>query len=259
MAKKRTRAKRVPADPNRGSRRALARALGVAPSWIIKAVNLGRISKAVGKDNKLDFELAMRELEASADPQFEHVRQRFAEYRAKRDGTKPATADVGDAASRPATTPPAMTQDAGAGRDESLIPGAAEHSAGVDDGVGDQGVAPPGTADAGDLQPPSPGVINFQNAKAQKELWNARSAELDYRTKAGELVSVDSVRKGASGAGLTLRGRLMEIADNFAQIFASETDPLRIGSALRAEFDKALNEFSTGIEQRIAASGDRRR
>lgn len=232
----------------RGSRRALARALGLAPSYIMKACKRGMIDKAIGTDNLLDFAVAVAELEASADPAAAHVRERWAKYRAGEDQTERAeSGHPGGVSSASPGAPPAPSSARAEVDDlHDDQSGVCAAGAGNPDAKG-AGPGAGGTTEGGEGN-----VVKFQEAKARKEHFQAQQAELDYLKSAGQLVDVEAVEKGAFNSARVLRESLQLIPDRLSQVLAAQTDPARIHEILSEEIEKALNDFAAAIDRQRA-------
>lgn len=242
------------------SGRELARILGFkAPSYVTKLKKLGVLSECFvpqeGKKHPLiDVEVAVREIEASKDPEKDYVRARWEAYRrgehSEAGARRPSEGSAepgGDDAGR-------AVQGEGADGEGAAAGGAAQQdSTATDDTAKGQGSGPAGGDAAGGPEASDDKIVSFNDAKTRKEFYQAKQAELDYLERAGDLVAVKDVRRGAFHSGRLLRDALMNIPDRLSQSLAANTDPDRIHEILTEEISGALNDFT---EQQPLAAGD---
>lgn len=74
-----------------------------------------------------------------------------------------------------------------------------------------------------------------------------RKAEMELRTRAGELVEADQVRRALVGISSAMRATLERIPDALAPRLAVETDETAIARTLTAEIDQALTDFAAQL------------
>jgi hypothetical protein len=100
--------------------------------------------------------------------------------------------------------------------------------------------------------PASGDQADYLAARAKREGFMAKQAELDYLEKIGVLVSTAEVEREYSEIFSTLKSSVFRIADSKAQILAAETDPARVNrhlmDAFRAVFDELSNRFAREAE-----------
>lgn len=87
----------------------------------------------------------------------------------------------------------------------------------------------------------------YAKAKAQKEAYSAKKAELELKSIQGSLITVEDVITVVDQAVRSCKEHLLGIAGRYADVFAAETDGRTIERILDSEIRKAL--------QRIVESG----
>lgn len=97
----------------------------------------------------------------------------------------------------------------------------------------------------------SPGA--YQKARAMREAYAAKLAQLDYQQKMGQLVSKDEMKAGLFTAGRQLRDSLTQLPTRLAPQLASETDQHVIQMMLAQEINDALKELAHAFQR---ATGD---
>lgn len=137
--------------------------------------------------------------------------------------------------------------------------------------------ARPGAAPAGELplerpaerraEDPAPPAgdagkdFGYLEARAKREQFQAKQAELDYLEAIGELVPAAELRAAASNRYRAIRDKLLNIPDRLAAILAAQTDPARVHTELTKEIKQVLHELSDdaraeaarGAAERMAA------
>jgi hypothetical protein len=98
----------------------------------------------------------------------------------------------------------------------------------------------------------------YLDARARRENFEAKSAELKYLENVGLLVSASEAREAAFRRYRTLRDKLINIPDRVATILAAERDPVVVHKLLTEELKRVLNELSDGARS-AAAGGDSER
>lgn len=231
-----------------------------APSYVAKLKKLGVLQKCFikqpGKKHKLiNVELALAEIEASADPAKDYVRQRWEQYRAVqhhaiKEKAGDGSVDTQSTGGATSTAEPEANVNAGARPEQ---PGAGGGVKSEDQGQAsspDQGTT--GTGSNGETGTKDPNVISYQDAKTRKEVALAKQAEMDYLQKIGQLVSVDAVNKQSFAIARLLRDQLLAIPGREAQVLAAQTDPARISEILTKEIEQALHDVTNTLESGIA-------
>lgn len=84
----------------------------------------------------------------------------------------------------------------------------------------------------------------FQKARAAREAYNAKIAQLNYEKMAGRLVDMEMVRLRSFENARAVRDALLNIPNRIASNLAGETDPIKIGNLLTTEINHALEELS---------------
>lgn len=101
----------------------------------------------------------------------------------------------------------------------------------------------------------------YYEARATREKYQAKQAELDYLQAIGKLVPADELREASTRRYRAMRDKLLSIPDRVAAILAAEKDPARVHAALQAEIKAVLHELSDdaraeiarGVAERLAA------
>lgn len=88
------------------------------------------------------------------------------------------------------------------------------------------------------------GGPNFSQARAVKEHYHARLAQLEYQEKSGKLVPADQVKVEIFNRFRGLRDSLLAIPANVSERLANTTDPHEVIQILTSEFHEFLNDFS---------------
>lgn len=92
-------------------------------------------------------------------------------------------------------------------------------------------------------------VIVFQDERARREQFSAKTAELEYLKMAGELVSVEDVRREIGEIFTRLKNNVFGIATKKSAVIASESDPLRVKRIIRVEMTEVFNESSNELSE----------
>lgn len=96
---------------------------------------------------------------------------------------------------------------------------------------------------------------SYYAARAKREQYAAKEAELKYLQTIGSLVSAEEVRTIAARRYRAVRDAILAIADQEAPILAAERDPIQIRERLTRAFKKVLHELSDSARAE-AAGGD---
>jgi phage terminase Nu1 subunit (DNA packaging protein) len=89
-------------------------------------------------------------------------------------------------------------------------------------------------------------------ARARREHHEANLAEMREMEKAGALVELEQVRRGAIDAGALIRSALEQLPGKLGASLAAESDPTACRALLRVEIDAALADLIA----HLAALGD---
>lgn len=93
----------------------------------------------------------------------------------------------------------------------------------------------------------------YQKARAMREAYAAKLAQLDYQQKVGQLVSKDDMKAALFSAGRQLRDTLTQLPTRLAPQLASEQDQHVISMMLAQEINDALKELAHAFQR---ATGD---
>lgn len=203
--------KTVAANAELLSMNAYGKHQGVSHTAVRKAVDSGRLSKSVVRDGeKILINKALADVEWLKNTD-----------RAKQGARKPAKGS----ASYTTTTSKA----------ESL---AAK--------VVDAGTSASVKAQASELlnSMVNEGVLDINEARALKETFLARMAQLEYNRKLGLLVENAIVRKTAFAIANTVKGRLLALPSRIAPQVLGQTETAVISGLIQAEVIQCLNELA---------------
>lgn len=89
----------------------------------------------------------------------------------------------------------------------------------------------------------------YQKARAMREAYAAKLAQLDYQQKMGQLVSKDEMKGALFSAGRQLRDSLTQLPSRLAPQLASETDQHVISMMLTQEINDALKELAHAFQR----------
>lgn len=229
------------AAPKWISLRAYARHRGVALAAVQKAIESGRVTavrrNAAGRLKGVDQVAADEQWLANTDPV---------------ESAK--TTDSLRAASLAAAAGVLPFGALAAPRAEALAPPAAEA------GVSSAGGAAAPQAAAADPEAVGKDFGYFE-ARAKREQFQAKQAELQYLEAIGQLVPKAELQQAAFRRYRAIRDKLLNIPDRLGAILAAETDPHRVHSLLGKEIQQVLHELSDdaraeaarGAAERVAA------
>lgn len=190
---------------------AFARHLNVRPSYVKKLKDTGRL--VMVSDTLIDVEASEARIRETADPGKVAVAERHA---AKRAGQAAATMETkaGPRVDGQKTEKPA--------------------------------------AEAGEPEAPEvPGTPDYQKARARKESANADLAEMEARTRAGQLMETAAVMAAVADAGATMRTHLATLPAILAPQLATMADENQIRLLLEDHIEQALGE----LVERLDAAG----
>ena len=80
-------------------------------------------------------------------------------------------------------------------------------------------------------------------SRAQKEKWLAKTAQLNYEERVGQLVDAEEVRQAAFKVARAVRNGLNGIPDRIAAELAAETNQFRVHKILSDEIRRVLEGF----------------
>lgn len=214
---------------SRESKSAFARRLGVAPSYVTKLKDEGRI---VVVDGQIEVEASLARMEATKDPNRDDVRQRHAKARdAKRMAETEGGAVAGVISPR-----------------EGEEPGAGEKTAGRADS-GDQAVGGEGQ-EAG---PVIQAAEVFRKARTAKMHFESRRAVIRVARLQGRLADMATIRKSAGNDGASLRSLLENLPDQAAPRLAPVRDTAKAAAILGELLDDVEATLAGLLTKHIAA------
>ena len=85
---------------------------------------------------------------------------------------------------------------------------------------------------------------NFAMARAAREAYNAKLAELNFRQRAGQLVDASTVRNRAFEKWRAVRDAILGLSDKIGAELAAETDVVKIQNLLKLELTRILTELA---------------
>jgi hypothetical protein len=107
-------------------------------------------------------------------------------------------------------------------------------------------------APAADPVAPTEDSERYLAARARKQEFEAKQAELDYLAALGRIVSVDELSRVAARRYALVRDKLLNIPDRLATIIIAERDPARAHALMTAEIKRVLNELADAAEPETA-------
>jgi hypothetical protein len=123
-------------------------------------------------------------------------------------------------------------------------------------GVNAQQRAKAGGDDAASNEMSTPSAnANFNRARTMKEVLAAKSMQLDYRKKCGELVEKDRVIGEVIGGAVAIRQVLERLPNRLSERLAAETDPERCHAVLTEEIEAAFIELTVFCERMATQHG----
>lgn len=102
----------------------------------------------------------------------------------------------------------------------------------------------PAPAGVTDQAPRAIAGDSYHKARAAREGYAARLAQIEYEQKIGKLVDRAAVEAEAFNRYRTFRDLILNIPDRIAPIIAAESDTAKVHEILEAEIRTALNDFS---------------
>lgn len=98
-----------------------------------------------------------------------------------------------------------------------------------------------------DEPPTEPGTPDYQKARARKETANADLAEMEARSRAGQLMETAAVVAAVADAGTTLRTALQTLPGIIAPQLATMADENQIRLLLEDHIEQALGELTSRL------------
>ncbi len=81
---------------------------------------------------------------------------------------------------------------------------------------------------------------SYQAARAKREYFKAKMAELEYMEKAGQLILVKDVEKEAFTLYRTFRDQMLNIPNRISQKVVAESDEFKVREMLKKEIEIAI-------------------
>ena len=103
---------------------------------------------------------------------------------------------------------------------------------------------PPAAREPERAEAPVAGVFDYSRARAVRENYLARLANIEFEEKTAKLISRDEVQVAAFTKARTARDNLLNIPDRLAATVAAESDADKVHQILTAEIRKALDELA---------------
>lgn len=191
------------------SRTDFARIYGCSKAYVSQLGKEGRL--VLSEDGKtVDVEATFEQLKITSDPSKAGVRERWAAFRAGRDGApgEQLAIDV-----------PAAEPRSAAGETK---PAAAETK------------APPAERQ----------TSKYHDARAQREQAEAQMAELELRRQLGALVEVEEVLRAIADTHTAARTEILALPDRLATLVAAETDPRKVYDLVATECERVCQNIA---------------
>lgn len=93
----------------------------------------------------------------------------------------------------------------------------------------------------------------YMRARTMREALAAKTAQLDYRIRCGELVDARQLKQSLIEAIVIVRNALARIPDRLADRLAAERDAKRCYSLMNEEIELLLGDLETECDRAIAA------
>lgn len=87
--------------------------------------------------------------------------------------------------------------------------------------------------------------VSYMEAKRQREMAEAKIAQLKLRQMEGDLVSIEKVRAASMRMARMLRDAVLGVPSRIAQTIANETDAHLVEQSLMASLRRALDDIAT--------------
>jgi hypothetical protein len=132
-------------------------------------------------------------------------------------------------------------------------PAAATETPATSEAAAQQGGAESAIAQTSGPAPADKDPHGYYEARARREQFQSKQAELDYLQALGELVSSSEMRRISGRRYRTMRDKLLNIADRLAAVLAAERDPAQVHAVLTADIKRVLHELSDDASAELAA------
>lgn len=96
----------------------------------------------------------------------------------------------------------------------------------------------------------------YSMARASKETYAAKTAQVKYEQLTGSLIEKDEVARAAKIVGGNLRNALLNLPNKLAPIVAAETDVVQVKHLLDKEIKSILKALSRGDYEYLKDFGD---
>ena len=83
----------------------------------------------------------------------------------------------------------------------------------------------------------------YMQAKTAREVYEAKTAQLEYEERSGKLVKLDAVKRVWIEAVSGMRDSLLQIPSRIGPILAAESDPTKVIATLEAEVRQVLESL----------------
>jgi len=93
--------------------------------------------------------------------------------------------------------------------------------------------------------------VSYQKARAVKEAFAAKMAQLVYEKEIGKLVEASTVAAAGAALGVLLRTSLENMEDESVAELAAESDPEKVRAILSAHHDYVLREIARQLGELI--------
>lgn len=221
------------------SKSAFARRLGVAPSYVTKLAQEGRL---VVVDGQVEVEASLARMEATKDPNRDDVRQRHAQARdAKR------LEGIGGVKGGAVAGVIVAREGGEAGEGEKT---ARRGDSGPSTGSGRTAEAGEGEAEAG---PVIQAAEVFRKARTAKMHFESRRAVIRVARLQGRLADMAAIRKCAGNDGASLRSLLENLPDQAAPRLAPVRDVAKVAAIWGELLDDVEATMAGLLAKNIAA------
>ena len=102
------------------------------------------------------------------------------------------------------------------------------------------------------MEKPNGSAPSYAAARAEREWFEAKLAELDYKQRVGDLMDASEMEDAAFKAGRLARDRMLTIPDRVADVLAGVTSAARVHSLLADEIGIALDHLAERPRKRGA-------
>lgn len=109
-------------------------------------------------------------------------------------------------------------------------------------GENSPGIVSPKTKALNDEDLPLPSGLSYADARAVREVYQARLAKLLYEEKMGRLVDAENAEKEFFELGRTVRNTILTVPDRYGHELAAETDVNRFTEKLTRVLIEALEQ-----------------